>query len=88
MSTGERQVGVLLGRAITTNLKDQAAAGFLDLHECAVARLVREVALQHPLASPLLLDQASQRRSDDEQALHGHAVEPFSQTVGRASALP
>jgi hypothetical protein len=45
LSMGERQVRVLLGRAIITNLKDQVAAGLLDLHECAVARLIREVAL-------------------------------------------
>ena len=74
----QRHVGLLIGRCALTGLKDQAAAGFLDLNIRAAVRLVGKVALQHPLASPLLLDQASQRRSNEEQALHWHAVEPLS----------
>src|SRR4051812_32258697 len=70
----DRQVRPLLECFVTCRLKDQAAASLLDLREGAAAGLVRKVALKHALASPLLLDQTHQRRSNDEQALHRHAV--------------
>src|SRR3712207_2566068 len=69
-----RQVCSFLGCPMSTCLKDQAAAGLLDLDESAALGLVGEVALAHVLASPLLPDQTRKRRSDDEQALYGHAA--------------
>ena len=72
---------MLLSRCALHGLKDQAAAGFLDLNIRAALRLVGKVALQHPLISPLLLDQARQRWSDDELAKNGHPACCPSQLV-------
>jgi hypothetical protein len=77
----QRHVGLLIGRCALTGLKDQAAAGFLDLNIRAAVRLVGKVALQHPLTSPLLPDQARQRWSDDELAKNGHPACCPSQLV-------
>ena len=78
---GNRQVRLLLGCPVGIRLKDQAAAGLFDLNIRAALRLVGEVALDHALACLLLPDQARQRRSDNEQALHRHAVGPLSSAV-------
>jgi hypothetical protein len=68
---------MLLGYFLAPRLQDQAAPGLFDLDKGAVVRLVREVALKHALTSPLLLDQASQRRSNEEQTMRRHAVWPL-----------
>jgi hypothetical protein len=52
--------------------EDEAAAVLLDLYIDAVVRPVREVALDHALASSFPLDQTSQRGSHEELAEHGH----------------
>ena len=58
LSMSRGKVCPLLGRFTLQGLKDQAAAGFLNLDIRAAVGLVGEVALQHALTSPLLPDQA------------------------------
>ena len=84
----QRQVRPLLRGFLTPSLQDQAAAGLLDLHIRAAVWLVGKVALKHALAFPHLPDQTRHRRSDDERALHRHAVGPLSWAGNRLSPCP